>query len=158
MPALDAASRGSRRHADERSEKTLTPATVSQYGREMSAVSNVVRVLLGATMIGAGISHLTVARREFRAQVPSWFPVDEDTTVVVSGVIEVALGAALVAAPKHRRLVGRALAAFYVAVFPGNLAQYVERRDAFGLDTDRKRLVRLFIQPALVAAALVAGR
>lgn len=124
----------------------------------MTAARNVVRVVLGTAMVGAGISHLTVAREEFRAQVPSWFPVDEDTTVVASGVVEVALGAAFVALPRHRRLVGKALAAFYVAVFPGNWAQYREHRDAFGLDTDRKRLVRLFFQPVLVAAALFAGR
>ncbi len=108
-------------------------------------------------MVGAGISHLTVAREEFRAQVPSWFPVDEDTTVLASGVVEVALGAAFVALPRRRRLIGTVLGAFYVGVFPGNLAQYSEHRDAFGLDTDQKRLVRLFFQPVLVAAALYGG-
>lgn len=108
-------------------------------------------------MVGAGVSHLTVAREEFQAQVPSWFPVDEDTTVLASGVVEVALGAAFVALPGRRRLVGTVLAAFYVAVFPGNIAQYTEHRDGFGLDTDRKRLARLFFQPVLVVAALYGG-
>jgi uncharacterized membrane protein len=108
-------------------------------------------------MVGAGAGHLTVARKEFQAQVPRWFPADEDATVLASGVVEVALGAAFIALPRRRRLIGRVLGAFYVAVFPGNLAQYTEHRDAFGLDTDRKRFVRLFFQPVLVAAALYAG-
>ncbi len=115
------------------------------------------RVLLGSAMVGAGVLHLTLQRQEFRAQVPSWFPVDEDLTVVASGVVEIGLGAAFVALPRHRRLVGWLLAAFFVAIFPGNVAQYVEGTDAFGLDTDRARLVRLFFQPVLVLWALFAG-
>jgi uncharacterized membrane protein len=115
------------------------------------------RVLLGSAMVGAGVLHLTSQRQEFRAQVPSWFPVDEDLTVVTSGVVEIALGAAFVALPRQRRLVGGLLAAFFVAIFPGNVAQYVEGVDAFGLETDRARLVRLFFQPVLVAWALWGG-
>lgn len=108
-------------------------------------------------MVGAGIAHLTTQRREFQAQVPNWFPLDEDVTVVGSGVVEIALGASFIALPKHQRLIGGLLAAFYVAIFPGNIAQYLEGTDAFGLDTDRKRLVRLFFQPVLVLWALVGG-
>ena len=115
------------------------------------------RILLGSAMVGAGVLHLTTQRQEFRAQVPSWFPVDEDLTVVASGVVEIALGAAFVALPQQRRLVGGLLAAFFVAIFPGNVAQYVEGVDAFGLETDRARLVRLFFQPVLVAWALWGG-
>jgi uncharacterized membrane protein len=115
------------------------------------------RVLLGSAMVGAGVLHLTSQRQEFRAQVPSWFPVDEDLTVVTSGVVEIALGAAFVALPRQRRLVGGLLAAFFVAIFPGNVAQYVEGVDAFGLDSDRARLVRLFFQPVLVLWALWGG-
>lgn len=115
------------------------------------------RVLLGATMVGAGVLHLTTQRQEFRAQVPEWFPVDEDLTVLGSGVAEIALGAAFVALPAKRRLIGGLLAAFFVAIFPGNVAQYLEGTDAFGLDTDRKRLVRLFFQPLLVLWALYGG-
>ena len=116
-----------------------------------------VRLLLGAAMVGAGLLHLTTQRQEFRAQVPGWFPVDQDLTVLVSGVVEIALGAAFVALPGRRRLVGALLAAFFVVVFPGNVAQYVEGTDAFGLDTDRARLVRLFFQPVLVLLALFGG-
>lgn len=118
---------------------------------------NVARVALGAAMTGAGIAHLTSARQEFRAQVPDWFPVDADAVVLVSGVAEIALGASFVALPKHRRTIGTLLAAFFVAIFPGNIAQYVEHTDAFGLDTDTKRFVRLFFQPVLVLWALYGG-
>ncbi|WP_237690297.1 DoxX family protein [Nocardioides panacisoli] len=108
-------------------------------------------------MVGAGVTHLTVAREEFQAQVPEWFPVDDDVTVLASGVVEIGLGAAFVALKGHRRTVGALLAAFFVAIFPGNVAQYVEGTDAFGLTTDRARLVRLFFQPVLVLWALWAG-
>jgi uncharacterized membrane protein len=115
------------------------------------------RVLLGSAMVGAGVLHLTTQRQEFQAQVPDWFPVDEDLTVIGSGVVEMALGGAFVALPQHRRTIGALLAAFFVAIFPGNVAQYLEGKDAFGLDTDRARLVRLFFQPVLVLWALWAG-
>lgn len=108
-------------------------------------------------MAFAGIGHLTFSRKEFRAQVPNWFPVGKDATVLGSGVAEVGLGAALLAAPKYRRESGIALAAFYLLIFPGNVAQYAERKNGFGLDTDGKRLARLFFQPPLIAAALWAG-
>ncbi|WP_277499764.1 MULTISPECIES: hypothetical protein [unclassified Nocardioides] len=109
-------------------------------------------------MVGAGVAHLTTARTEFQAQVPAWVPVDEDLVVVGSGVVEIGLGAALLLAPpRHRRLAGGLLAAFFVAIFPGNVAQYVEGTDAFGLTSDRARLVRLFFQPLLVLWALWAG-
>lgn len=123
----------------------------------MTLLRNLVRLVMGFAMVGAGVSHLTVARDEFQAQVPGWFPVDADVTVLASGVAEVGLGLAFVALPKRRRLVGALLALFYVGVFPGNIAQYVEHTDAFGLDTDTKRLVRLFFQPLLVLGALFAG-
>ena len=122
-----------------------------------SPARTVGRLVLGAAMVGAGVMHLTTQRQEFQAQVPTWFPVDEDLTVVASGVVEISLGAAFIALPGQKRLVGGLLAAFFVAIFPGNIAQYVEGVDAFGLDTDRKRLVRLFFQPVLVLWALWGG-
>ena len=112
------------------------------------------RIALGGILVFAGITHLTVARREFRAQVPSWVPVDEDVVVVGSGVVEIALGTALITLPSQRVRTGWAAAAFFTAIFPGNIAQYLERRSAFGLDTDAKRLARLPFQAVLIGAAL----
>jgi len=113
------------------------------------------RVLLGGFLVFAGTSHLTFARQEFQAQVPEWFPVNEDATVLGSGVAEIALGSALIAArKKHRGLVGWVAAAFFVAIFPGNISQYLTHTDGFGLDTDTKRGVRLLFQPVLVLWAL----
>jgi uncharacterized membrane protein len=112
------------------------------------------RILLGGILVVAGVSHLTFARDEFRAQVPGWFPVDDDPVVLVSGLVEIGLGAALIGFARGRVGVGLLAAAFFLAIFPGNVAQYVEGKDAFGLDTDQKRFVRLFFQPVLVVWAL----
>jgi uncharacterized membrane protein len=112
------------------------------------------RLLLGAFLVLAGVAHV-VAREEFHAQVPAWFPVDADVTVLVSGAVELGLGLAVLLAPAARRpMVGWLVAALFVAVFPGNVAQYVEGVDAFGLDTDGARLIRLSFQPLLVVWAL----
>ncbi|WP_189073855.1 DoxX family protein [Deinococcus sedimenti] len=111
------------------------------------------RLLLGGLMTLAGVGHLTAQRQEFQAQVPTWLPVNKDAVVLGSGVAEIALGAAMLSGVQRRR-VGLALAAFFVAIFPGNVSQYVSRQSAFGLDSDRKRLARLFFQPVLVAWAL----
>lgn len=112
------------------------------------------RVLLGLVLLGAGIGHLTVAREEFVAQVPRWVPVPDDAVVLGSGVVEIVLGAALVLLPRRRVALGWLAAVFFVAVFPGNVSQYLTRTDAFGLDTDRARGVRLLFQPLLVLWAL----
>jgi uncharacterized membrane protein len=118
-------------------------------------VAKAVQRALGGMLVFAGISHLTFARRDFRAQVPDWVPLRKDDTVFASGVAEIALGASLVLADEARRpMIGKIAAAFFVAVFPGNVSQYVNRRSAFGLDTDVKRFARLFFQPALVYWAL----
>ena len=116
------------------------------------------RVFLGSSLVFAGVSHLTFAREEFQAQVPEWVPIDPDVTVLASGVVEIGLGTALLVARKHRGLVGVITALFFVAVFPGNLAQWMEHRNAFGLDTEMKRFVRLFFQPVLIALALWSTR
>lgn len=123
----------------------------------MSVLRQVARIALGTAMTGAGIAHLSVAREDFRAQVPDWFPLDADLVVLGSGVVEIALGVAFLALPKHQRTVGILLAGFFVVIFPGNIAQYVEHADAFGLDTDTKRFVRLFFQPVLIVWALYGG-
>ncbi len=113
------------------------------------------RIALGGALLVAGTGHLTTQREEFRAQVPSWFPADEDAVVVVSGVVELVLGAALILAGRRRApAVGLVVAGFFVAIFPGNLAQWLEHKDGFGLDTDAKRFARLWFQPVLVLWAL----
>ncbi|MBB5234868.1 hypothetical protein [Deinococcus budaensis] len=115
---------------------------------------HVARWLLGLALIGAGTGHLTTLRGEFQAQVPEWVPLDKDFVVLASGVVEIGLGAALLALPRQRRTVGWVVAAFFVAIFPGNVSQYLTRTDAFGLNTDQARLTRLFFQPLLVLWAL----
>jgi uncharacterized membrane protein len=115
------------------------------------------QITLGGLLLTAGIGHLTFARKEFQAQVPDWVPLlDKDTVVLLSGVVEMAFGTALVSAWKQprRAVVGAATAGLFVAVFPGNVAQLTGHRDAFGLDTDTKRAIRLLFQPLLVAWAL----
>jgi uncharacterized membrane protein len=112
------------------------------------------RIALGLALAFAGTSHLTFARKDFKAQVPPWLPLEPDTVVLQSGLAEIALGVALIALPKQKAMVGCVAAGFFAAIFPGNLAQYQRRRNAFGLDTDTKRLARLFFQPALIAWAL----
>ena len=111
------------------------------------------QVLLGAALMYAGITHLTTNRTEFQAQVPTWVPFSADFVVLASGVVEIVLGIAL-ASLQYRRQVGWITAAFFVAIFPGNISQYVNGIDAFGLDTDQARLTRLFFQPVLVLWAL----
>jgi uncharacterized membrane protein len=111
-------------------------------------------MVLGLFLLFTGIGHLTIGRAEFSAQVPDWLPVGDDIVVVGSGVVEVALGAALIALPRHRVAVGWITAAFFVAIFPGNISQYVNRIDAFGLTSDAARAVRLLFQPLLVLWAL----
>jgi uncharacterized membrane protein len=101
----------------------------------------------------AGITHLTTSRLEFQAQVPNWVPLSADFVVLASGVVEILLGLAL-ASLRHRKEVGIATALFFIAIFPGNISQYVNGIDAFGLDTDRARAIRLFFQPLLVLWAI----
>ena len=120
----------------------------------MTLAQTVARVLLGAILLFTGIGHLTFARQEFVAQVPAWMPFSTDFVVLASGVAELCLGGALVLFRSRRVLVGLLVAAFFIAIFPGNISQYLTQTPAFGLDTDGKRFARLFFQPVLVAWAL----
>ena len=112
-------------------------------------------MVLGFALAYAGVGHLTTSRVEFRAQVPSVFADYADFVVLASGVVEIVLGVGLIAVWKYRVLIGWLVALFFVAIFWGNISQYVNGVDAFGLDTDTKRLVRLFFQPLLVMWALL---
>lgn len=119
-----------------------------------TTLQNVARNLMGSFMVLAGTGHLTFQRRAFQAQVPAFVPLSKDTVVLASGVVEIGLGLALLLWQKRRVEMGLGLAAFYAAVFPGNIHQYTHRLSAFGLDTDEKRLGRLFFQPVLIGVAL----
>jgi uncharacterized membrane protein len=124
----------------------------------MALIKNLAQVLLGTFLFSAGASHLGSNRSEFLAQVPTYLPLDADFVVVASGVVEMILGSLLILTvlifKKYRELIGLITAIFFVLIFPGNVNQYVNQIDAFGLDTDQKRLIRLFFQPPLVAWAI----
>jgi uncharacterized membrane protein len=121
----------------------------------MKLIKRFPQIMLGLALGYAGIGHLTNNRQEFQAQVPTLLKDYADFVVVASGVVEIALGLALVGLWKYRVQVGWVVAAFFVAIFPGNISQYVNGVDAFGLDSDTSRLVRLFFQPLLVMWALL---
>lgn len=131
-------------------ERLLVAGKKSEVSRTQTAF----RLLLGAALAFAGLSHLSWSRSEFLAQVPDWFPADADLVVVLSGIVEVLVGTALLVVAKYRVVVGLVAAAFFVAIFPGNIAQLIEGTDAFGLNSDTSRAVRLLFQPVLVGWAL----
>jgi len=118
-------------------------------------IKRIAKLLLGAGLIAAGTGHLTFARKDFQAQVPDWVPLKKDDTVVYSGLVEIALGSALLLAPKqYAALVGKIAAGLFIGVFPGNISQFTHKRSAFGLNSNSKRFLRLFFQPVLVYWAL----
>ena len=124
----------------------------------MTFIKSLAQIALGAFLLSAGISHLGSNRTEFLAQVPTWLPLDADFVVVASGLVEITLGVLLITTvlifKRYRSQVGLITAIFFILIFPGNINQYVNQIDAFGLDSDTKRLIRLFFQPPLVAWAL----
>jgi uncharacterized membrane protein len=121
--------------------------------RNSELIRKATQILLGAALIFTGTAHLTTSRITFQALVPTWLPLSPDFVVIASGVVEIALGLALISL-RRRREVGIATALFFIAIFPGNLNQYINHIDAFGLDTDRARAIRLLFQPLLVLWAL----
>ena len=124
-------------------------------------IKKLLQVVLGIFLTSAGFSHLGSNRQAFQAQVPTWLPIDADFVVIASGIVEIILGIALITSTfvftKYRKKVGIIVASFFVLIFPGNINQYVNGIDAFGLDTDQKRLIRLFFQPPLVIWSLWAS-
>ncbi|WP_034924735.1 DoxX family membrane protein [Gillisia sp. CAL575] len=120
-----------------------------------STTQNIFRIVLALFMIYAGFSHLTFNRIEFQAQVPDWVPMSKDLVVILSGIVEMALGLALLLWKNQRSRIGWILAIFFILIFPGNIAQYLDGKDAFGaLNSDKARLIRLFFQPILIIWAL----
>ena len=120
-----------------------------------STIQSLFRILLGLFLVGAGLGHLSALRQEFLAQVPAWLPIDGDLVVVLSGIVEIILGIGLIILPgRYRVITGWVTAAFFVVIFPGNISQFVNQIDAFGLYSDVSRFIRLFFQPVLVIWAL----
>jgi uncharacterized membrane protein len=120
----------------------------------MALLRTALQITLGAALTYAGITHLTTSRTEFQAQVPTILQSQADFVVIASGVVEIILGLSLILLFKYRTRIGWITAAFFIAIFPGNISQYINGTDAFGLDTDQARLTRLFFQPLLVIWAL----
>jgi uncharacterized membrane protein len=122
--------------------------------RASCAARSIARLALGAFLGFAGLSHLTFAHKAFYAQVPHWLPLNADFVIVASGVVEILLGVGLVVLKPWRATVGWVTALFFVVVFPGNVSQFLTHTDAFGLDSDVARGIRLLFQPVLVVWAL----
>jgi uncharacterized membrane protein len=120
----------------------------------LKTLKNIARYLLGAALIYAGIGHFTFSRLTFQAQVPPWLPLDPDFVVLASGAVEIALGLGLIFLARYRKQIGWLTAAFFLAIFPGNISQYLTQTDAFGLNTDEARAIRLLFQPLLIIWAL----
>ena len=140
------------------SENIQTRAMIiNESNNKTSKIQNGFRIVLGLFMTFAGIGHMSFQRKEFLAQVPRWLPDSAsfmDFVVIASGIVEIGLGLAMIFLTRHKIKVGLLLALFFVLIFPGNISQYTNGIDAFGLDTDRKRLIRLFFQPVLILWAL----
>ena len=121
-------------------------------------IKRLLQLTLGAFLTSAGVSHLDSNRQEFLAPVPTYLPIDPDFVVVASGLVEIALGIALITTTffltQYRKEIGLLVGLFFILIFPGNINQYLNQIDAFGLDTDQKRLIRLFFQPPLVLWAI----
>ena len=124
------------------------------FTSHMKIAQRIPQLLLGLALAYAGIGHLTTSRTEFQAQVPTILKSWADFVVLASGVVEIVLGLSLIFLWRYRVVVGWVVAAFFVAIFPGNISQYLNHIDAFGLDSDRERFIRLFFQPLLVIWAL----
>jgi uncharacterized membrane protein len=121
----------------------------------MKIIKRFPQIFLGLALGYAGIGHLTTSRQEFQAQVPNLFKDYADFVVVASGVVEIALGVGLVVLWRYREAIGWLTAIFFVAIFWGNISQFVNGVDAFGLDNGAKRFMRLLFQPLLVMWALL---
>jgi len=120
----------------------------------MKIAQTIARYLLGVALIFAGTAHFSFARAEFQAQVPTWLPLDADFVVLASGAVEIALGLGLLFIARYRKQIGWLTALFFLAIFPGNIAQYLTGSDAFGLNSDTARAIRLLFQPILIIWAL----
>ena len=120
----------------------------------MNFVRRTAQIVLGVALAYAGSTHLSTKRLEFQAQVPTLLKDYADFVVLASGLVEILLGFTLIFLWRYRIIVGWIVAGFFIAVFPGNISQYLNHVDAFGLDSDKARAIRLLFQPLLVVWAL----
>lgn len=113
---------------------------------------------LSTLLLGAGTMHF-VAPSFFDATVPRQLPGQARTYTQVSGLAELAIGAAL-AIPKTRRLGAGLAAALFVAVFPANVQMAVDWCRSNKTSTLQKAgsIVRLPMQIPMVTEALKARR
>ena len=116
------------------------------------------RLLLGFVLVIAGTAHLTFARESFLAQLPTWLPLPPDATVLLSGTFEISLGLAFIAVVKYQRQVGIAAALFFMLVFPGAVANFIEHADVNGFTSEFARGIRLVLDPLLAVWALWSTR
>lgn len=121
---------------------------------QTSKAQTIGRIILGLILLTAGIGHLSWARVEFLAQVPDWVPLNGDLVVILSGIVEISMGISLIFWSSQRVRVGWIVALFFVLVFPGNVSQLITHTNAFGLNSDLLRGIRLLFQPVLVIWAL----
>jgi uncharacterized membrane protein len=121
---------------------------------QTNKLQNFLRILLGCGMVFAAFAHFFFNRLDFQAQVPNWLPLNKDVVVILSGFVELALGLGMIFLSRQKVIVGLALGIFLILVYPGNIAQFVDRRDAFGLNTDKARFIRLLFQPILILWAI----
>src|ERR1700749_1653533 len=110
---------------------------------QTNKAQDISRILLGSFMLIAAFGHLTFSRKEFQAQVPNWIPMSKDLVVILSGIVELGFGMVMIFWKKEKARVGFALAIFYILVFPGNIGQYKNHINAFGLNSDQARFIRL---------------
>ena len=128
--------------------------SIKKYDVKRSTFQKTACFLLGAILVVAGSGHLSWARTEFQAQVPNWVPVDKDLVVILSGIVEILMGLSLLLLYPYLVIVGGVIALFFVLVFPGNISQFTNHLNAFGLNTELKRGFRLLFQPVLVIWSL----
>jgi uncharacterized membrane protein len=111
---------------------------------------------LAVAMVFAGVSHLLMPT-PFVQHLPEWVP-GRDPLVALTGVLEIALGVALVYSKQRRSLAGLAVAAFLVAVFPANVYVAVAAVDVEGQPGGAYPWIRLPFQALFIAWALWSTR
>jgi len=134
---------------------TLITAAVQGIRRRFDARS-AGRVGLAVGMAFAGIAHLAMPT-PFLQHLPPWTPAAE-AIIFVTGSIEIGLGAALLWRQPWRQRAGLALAAYLVAVFPGNVYVAVAEVDVDGQPGGWYPWLRLPFQALFIAWALWSTR